>query len=429
MVDSVLIFLQSHSTLIVCIASVFAFLMAWGIGANDVSNAMGTSVGTKTLTVKQAIIIAIIFEFAGAYLAGGEVVSTIKDGIIDPEANIGQGDLILGMISATLSAGIWLILATYFSWPVSSTHSIIGALLGFGIINSGINSIQWSIFIGIVGSWIITPVIAGVISFILFMHIQKYIFCRFHPLRHAKKIAPYYVFITILIIAIVTIQKGLKHINIQITTEEGWLLSLAIAITVGIISKIFLKYKKFDKTKEAKKHYANVEKVFSILMLMTACAMAFAHGSNDVANAIGPLASVATVLSDNAEELIANSAMPSWVLPLGALGMVCGLATFGYKVMNTVGSGITSLTPSRGFAAQLATASTVVLASGTGLPISTSQTLVGAIMGVGLAKGIAAINLNVVRNIVASWVITLPAGAFFAIIFYCLFKWLVKIFS
>src|SRR5574344_717883 len=415
-------FLLAHSNIIIVVAAVFAFLMAWGIGANDVSNAMGTSVGTKTLTVKQAIIIAIIFEFAGAYFAGGEVVSTIKDNIIvsnymKPE------DLILGMTSSMLSAGIWLLLASYFSWPVSTTHSIIG-----GIVSCGIESIHWDMFGGIVGSWIITPIIAGIMAFFLFIHIQRYIFCRFHPLKHAKKIAPYYVFLTILIIAIVTIQKGLTHININLTTLEAWCASIVVAFLSAIFSGIFLKYKKFDKTLEAKKHYVNVEKVFSILMLLTACAMAFAHGSNDVANAIGPLASISTILENNGN-ILDNAQMPSWILPLGAIGMVFGLATFGYKVMSTVGSGITALTPSRGFAAQLATASTVVLASGTGLPISTTQTLVGAIMGVGLARGIAAINLTMVRNIVISWIVTVPAGAFFAIIIFYIFKAIIHICS
>ena len=414
-------FMLAHSGLFIGFAAVVAFLMAWGIGANDVSNAMGTSVGTKTLTVKQAIIIAIIFEFLGAYLAGGEVVSTIKDGILSPECPIDTPDLVLGMISAMLSAGLWLIVATLFSWPVSTTHSIIGALVGFGVVASGVNAIQWGVFGGIVGSWIITPAIAGVFAFFLFVHIQRFIFCKFHPLKHAKRIAPYYVFLTVLIISVVTLDKGLKHVNIELTASESWLLGLGISVIAGIIAKILFKMLHFDQTLEAKKHYANVEKLFSVLMLMTACAMAFAHGSNDVANAIGPLASVATILSSG--ELPEGSlSFPSWVLPLGAAGMVVGLATFGYKVMNTVGSGITALTPSRGFAAQLATAGTVVLASGTGLPISTTQTLVGAIMGVGLARGIAAINLNIVRNIVVSWVVTVPAGAFFAIIIYFILK-------
>ena len=415
-------FMLAHSGMFIGFAAVVAFLMAWGIGANDISNAMGTSVGTKTLTVRQAIVIAIIFEFLGAYLAGGEVVSTIKDGILSPECTIPAQDLVLGMISAMLSAGLWLIVATLFSWPVSTTHSIIGALVGFGVVASGIKAVQWDAFGGIVGSWVITPVIAGVFSFFLFVHIQRFIFCKFHPLKHAKRIAPYYVFLTVLIISVVTLDKGLKHVNIELTASESWLLGLGISICAGIVAKILFSFLHFDQTLEAKKHYANVEKLFSVLMLMTACAMAFAHGSNDVANAIGPLASVAAILSSNGEMPSGAVSFPSWVLLLGALGMVVGLATFGYKVMNTVGSGITALTPSRGFAAQLATAGTVVLASGTGLPISTTQTLVGAIMGVGLARGIAAINRNIVRNIVVSWVVTVPAGAFFAIIVYFIMK-------
>ena len=416
-------FLLAHSHVIITIAALFAFLMSWGIGANDVSNAMGTSVGTKTLTIKQAIILAIIFEFLGAYFAGGEVASTIKDDIITAD-NIPTDDLVIGMICSLLSAGMWLILASYFSWPVSTTHSIIGAIVGFGLVSCGFESINWSMISGIVGSWIITPVIAGIIAFLLFTHISRYIFCRFHPLKHAIIITPYYVFLTILTISIVTIQKGLKHVAINLNTLESWFVSIVIALLAAIIARIILRNKKFENTLEAKRHYVNVEKVFSILMILTACAMAFAHGSNDVANAIGPLASVSSILEHHGD-IAAQSKIPFWVLLLGALGMVTGLATFGYKVMSTVGSGITALTPSRGFAAQLATASTVVLASGTGLPISTTQTLVGAIMGVGLARGIAAINLTLVRNIVVSWVITVPVGAFFAIIFFYIAKFII----
>ncbi len=412
-------FLMAHGTAFFAIAATFAFIMSWGIGANDVSNAMGTSVGTKTLTVKQAILLAIIFEFAGAYFAGGEVVSTIKERIIDTNGftSAQNADLIIGMTSAMLSAGIWLVVASYFSWPVSTTHTIIGAIVGFGSVSFGVAHVKWGMLSGIVGSWIITPLIAGIIAFILFLHIQRFIFIRFHPLKHAKNIAPFYVFLTVLMISIVTIEKGLQHVGINLTTLEPWEVSASVAFLGGISSWIFLRFKKFEKTIAAKKHYVNVEKVFSILMLLTACAMAFAHGSNDVANAIGPLASIAETLKPD-EATNVNS----YVLLLGAVGMVIGLATFGYKVMSTVGSGITELTPSRGFAAQLATASTVVLASGTGLPISTTQTLVGAIMGVGLARGIAAINLTMVRNIVISWVVTVPAGAIFAIILFYLFK-------
>lgn len=425
--NELLSFILANGNIFIIIAAIFAFFMAWGIGANDVANAMGTSVGTKTITIKQAIIIAMIFEFCGAYFAGGEVVSTIQDGIISKDFPIPPADLVIGMISSLLAAGVWLIVASYFSWPVSTTHTIVGAIVGFGAVTCGMKAINWGMFSGIVGSWIITPLLAGIIAFLLFMHIQRYIFCRFHPLRHAKRIAPFYVFLTILVITVVTIQKGLKHVDIILTTSEGWMLSIIIAAICAVISWVILKYKKFEKTSEAKKHYGNVEKVFSILMLITACAMAFAHGSNDVANAIGPLACITNVIQSGGN-ISKEMGIAPWILPLGGIAMVIGLATFGYKVMSTLGSGITSLTPSRGFAAQLATASTVVLASGTGLPISTTQTLVGAIMGVGLARGIAAINLTMVRNIVISWVITLPVGAVLAIIFFITFKYILHLF-
>lgn len=251
--NDLLSFILANGNIFIIIAAIFAFFMAWGIGANDVANAMGTSVGTKTITIKQAIIIAMIFEFCGAYFAGGEVVSTIQDGIISKDFPIPPADLVIGMISSLLAAGVWLIVASYFSWPVSTTHTIVGAIVGFGAVTCGMEAINWGMFSGIVGSWIITPLLAGIIAFLLFMHIQRYIFCRFHPLRHAKRIAPFYVFLTILVITVVTIQKGLKHVDIILTTSEGWMLSIIIAAICAVISWVILKYKKFEKTSEAKR--------------------------------------------------------------------------------------------------------------------------------------------------------------------------------
>ncbi|MFC3914735.1 inorganic phosphate transporter [Pseudaeromonas sharmana] len=416
--------IANYGTTLVLIAAAFGFLMAWGIGANDVANAMGTSVGTRSLTIRQAIIIAMIFEFAGAYLAGGEVTSTIKDGIIDTVAFAGHPEwLILGMISALLAAGIWLVLASHYGWPVSTTHSIIGAIVGFAVVSVGAEAVQWGKFGGIVGSWIITPAISGLLAYGLFISVQKWIFNTQDPLQSARRVGPFYIFLTALVIAIVTLQKGLKHVGLHLSTAEGLLLSLVISLLIGTLGWVIIQRLRFNPEADLQMHYTNVEKVFAILMIVTACAMAFAHGSNDVANAIGPLSAVVSTVSQ-AGAVAAKSHIDWWVLPLGAVGIVLGLAIMGHKVMATVGSGITQLTPSRGFAAQLATASTVVIASGTGLPISTTQTLVGAIMGVGLARGIAAINLGVVRNIVVSWVITLPAGAALAIGIFYLLRWM-----
>jgi PiT family inorganic phosphate transporter len=416
--------LTQYGTQLVLIAAAFGFLMAWGIGANDVANAMGTSVGTKSLTIRQAIIIAMVFEFAGAYLAGGEVTATIKDGIIDSTAFSAQPEqLVLGMIAALLAAGLWLVLASFYGWPVSTTHSIIGAIVGFTLVSVGADAVQWGKFAGIVGSWIVTPALSGLLAYLLFISVQRFIFNRPHPLQSAKRVGPFYIFLTALVLCVVTLQKGLKHVGLQLDTVESLLISFLIALLAGVVGWFFIRRMHFNPQADIRMHYTNVEKVFGILMVVTACAMAFAHGSNDVANAIGPLSAVAATVN-NAGQIVAKSHLDWWVLPLGAVGIVLGLATMGKRVMATVGTGITHLTPSRGFAAQLATASTVVIASGTGLPISTTQTLVGAIMGVGLARGIAAINLGVVRNIVISWVITLPAGALLSIVIFWALEWL-----
>ncbi|KGQ33134.1 inorganic phosphate transporter [Gallibacterium anatis] len=412
--------LSNYSTLLVILTAVFGFLMAFGIGANDVSNAMGTSVGSKAITPRQAIVIAIIFEGAGAYLAGGEVAETIKDGIIDPTLFIHQPDiLVLGMMGSLLSAGFWLVLASRLGWPVSTTHTIIGAIVGFACVTIGSDAVEWSSLLGIFGSWIITPFIAGIIAYLIFVSTQKLIFDTDSPLLNAKQFAPFYMGLTIFIISLVTIKKGLKHIGLHLSNGETFLISLALCVIAIIACFIYLRSQSFEK--KASAGFGAVEKVFRILMLLTACSMAFAHGSNDVANAIGPLSAVVSII-DHGGVIAGKTTMAWWVLPLGALGIIAGLAVMGQRVMETIGTGITDLTPSRGFAAQFATATTVILASGTGLPISTTQTLVGAVLGVGFARGIAALNLTVIRNIISSWIITLPAGAVFSIIIFYILK-------
>ncbi|TMO48305.1 inorganic phosphate transporter [Pseudoalteromonas ruthenica] len=413
--------ISSYGTVLVLVAAAVGFFMAYGIGANDVANAMGTSVGSKALTIKQAIIIAMIFEFAGAYLAGGEVTSTIRKGIIDaaPFADIPEL-MVLGMISALFAAGSWLLIASFLGWPVSTTHSIIGAIIGFALVAVGSEAIQWTKVAGIVGSWVVTPALSGFIAYLIFMSAQKLIFDTNNPLDNAKRYVPIYMGLAGFVMSLVTIKKGLKHIGINLGTVEGYTLSVAIAVLIGIIGMLAIKRLKMDPKADKAMQFNNVEKVFAVLMVLTACCMAFAHGSNDVANAIGPLAAVVNIVESNGE-LAKKAVLAWWILPLGGLGIVMGLAILGKKVIKTIGEGITHLTPSRGFAAELAAASTVVIASGTGLPISTTQTLVGAVLGVGMARGIAALNMSVIRNIVVSWVITLPVGAALAIvIFYIL---------
>ncbi|WP_339338941.1 inorganic phosphate transporter [uncultured Oceanicoccus sp.] len=420
--------IAEHGHLLLIMACMFGFFMAWGVGANDVANAMGTSVGSRALTVKQAILIAMVFEFAGAYLAGGEVTSTIRKGILDPSL---VGDtpelLVYGMMAALLAAGTWLLIASMMGWPVSTTHSIVGALVGFAAVGISVDAVNWGKVSTIVASWVVSPVLAGTISFGLFMSVQKLILNTDKPFQNAKKYIPFYMFAVGFMIAMVTLLKGLKHLGIELDLGLGskFANALPVAAVIGVIvamiGKRLLNNVKEEFIPETGGRFDNVERVFAILMIFTACAMAFAHGSNDVANAVGPLAAIASVISSGGE-IASKSALPPWILLLGGGGIVLGLATYGFKVMTTIGKKITELTPSRGFAAELGAATTVVLASATGLPISTTHTLVGAVLGVGLARGIGALNLRVIGSIFMSWVITLPAGAGLAILFFFTFK-------
>ncbi len=406
---------------LIVLACIFGFFMAWGVGANDVANAMGTSVGSGALSIRQAIIIAAVFEFVGAYLAGGQVTETIRKGMIDADLLAGSPELLVfGMLASLLAAGIWLLVASRFGWPVSTTHTIVGAIVGFAAVGVGMEAVKWGKIGSIVASWVVSPVLAGVIAYWLFMTVQRLILDTDNPLKNAKRYVPVYIFLVGFIVALVTLVKGLKHVGLHLSTGQNYLLATLFGGVVMVIGVIAIGRLRFDPTADRAFHFANVEKVFGVLMLVTACAMAFAHGSNDVANAVGPLAAVVAVV--NSGTVAQASVMPSWILLLGGVGIIIGLMTYGHKVMATVGTGITELTPSRGFAATLAAAVTVVFASGTGLPISTTHTLVGGVLGVGLARGIAALDLTVVRTIFMSWIVTLPAGAVLAIVFFYLFQ-------
>ena len=415
--------IEEYGTILLALAILFGFFMAWGVGANDVANAMGTSVGAKAITIKQAIIIAMVFEFAGAYLAGGEVTSTIRKGIIDPELLGDEPELLVyGMMSALLAAGLWLFIATTYGWPVSTTHSIVGAIVGFAAVGISVDAVNWGKVGEIVSSWVVSPVMAGTMSFLLYMSVRRFIFDTNDPFKMAKRLVPVYIFMMGYVISMVTMVKGLKHIGLDLSFQEAMLYSVLAALGITMTGVVALM--RIRRVAESR-HYdlLNVEKVFGVLMIFTACAMAFAHGSNDVANAIGPLAAVNSIVSSGG--MVAQQAqMPHWLLLLGGGGIVAGLALYGYRVIRTIGTHITELTPSSGFAAELAAASTVVIASAYSLPVSTTHTLVGGVLGVGLARGIAAINLRVVGTIFVSWMVTLPAGAILAITFFYLFKFI-----
>lgn len=413
---------MEYGTIFLILACIFGLFMAWGIGANDVANAMGTSVGSGAITIKQAVLIAAIFEFAGAFLAGGQVTKTIRKGIIDAELLSATPELLIyGMLASLLAAGIWLLVASKFGWPVSTTHTIVGAIVGFAAVGIGTDAVHWGKVGTIVMSWVISPALAGAVSYWLFRSVQKFILNRDDPFESAKQVVPYYVLLTGFIIALVTMFKGLKHVGLELTPVQNYSVALTFGLVIMFISMASIRKLKIDPEADRDFHFANVERVFGVLMVVTACAMAFAHGSNDVANAIGPVAAIVGIVQSGGE-IAQKSILPVWVLILGGAGIVAGLLMYGRRVMATIGRNITELTPSRGFAATLAAATTVVFASGTGLPISTTHTLVGAVLGVGLARGIGALNLTVVRTIFLSWIVTLPAGALMSIFFFFTLK-------
>jgi len=414
--------IETYGFILMAMAVVFGLYMTWGIGANDVANAMGTSVGSGAITVMQAIIIAAIFEFAGAFIAGGHVTKTIRKGIIDPSSIVNSPEiLVYGMLAALLAAAIWLMVASSRGWPVSTTHSIVGALVGFAIAGIGMDAVNWGKIGQIAASWVVSPVLGGLIAFLLMISIRRLILNTENPFGNAKRWGPAYVFLVGFIVSLVTLFKGLKHLKLELTIGMSFVAATICGLIVAAIGWALIKKVQLDPGADRDFHFASVEKVFTPMMIFTACAMAFAHGSNDVANGIGPLAAVVSIIQSGGE-VAQKAELPLWILVLGGGGIVVGLATLGYKVMKTIGTKITELTPSRGFCATLAAAATVVLASRTGLPVSTTHIAVGAVIGVGLARGVGAIDLRVIGNIVVSWLVTLPVGAVLAMLFFFTFK-------
>ena len=411
-----------HGTAFLVLAVIFGLYMTWGIGANDVANAMGTSVGSGGITVKQAIIIAAIFEFAGAFIAGGNVTKTIRKGIINPDLIVGNPELLVfGMLAALLAAAVWLMIASYNGWPVSTTHSIVGGLVGFAVVGIAVDSVNWGKIAQIAASWVVSPLLGGLLGFLLMQSIQKLIMRTDEPFINARKWGPFYVFLVGWIVSLVTMFKGLKHLNLDLSPVQSLIAATLFGAAIATVGRSMINRVPVEQSADRELQFAAVEKVFIPMMVFTACAMAFAHGSNDVANGIGPLAAVVSLVRSGGE-VAQKAELPLWILLLGGFGIVVGLATMGYRVMQTIGSGITALTPSRGYCATLAAASTVVLASKTGLPVSTTHIAVGAVMGVGLTRGIGALDLRVIRDIVASWLITLPAGAVMAMLFFFALK-------
>jgi PiT family inorganic phosphate transporter len=414
--------IAAHGTVFIVLAIVFGLYMTWGIGANDVANAMGTSVGSRAVTIKQAILIAAIFEFTGAFIAGGNVTSTIRKGIVDPSGIADQPELLVfGMLAALLAAAVWLMIASWRGWPVSTTHSIVGALVGFALAGIGVDAVHWGKIGTIVASWVISPALGGFLAFMMMTSIRKFILNKEHPFESARKWGPVYVFLLGFVISLVTLFKGLKHLKLEFSAMESFVAAVVFGLVISFAGWLLMRRVSIDPEADREYHFASVEKLFAPMMIFSACSMAFAHGSNDVANGIGPLAAVVSVVQSGGE-ISQKSALPLWILLLGGGGIVIGLATLGYRVMRTIGTKITELTPTRGFSAELAAAATVVLASRTGLPVSTTHILVGAVIGVGLARGVGAIDLRVIGKIIISWVVTLPAGGVLAALFFFTMK-------
>ena len=455
---------------------VTGFYMAWNIGANDVANAMGTSVGSGALTLRKAILVAALLEFTGAFFFGSNVSQTMQSGIVNPDIFISQPrTLVYGMLAALASAGLWLQIASYFGWPVSTTHSIVGSIVGFGIVAGGIEAVYWQNVAQIVTTWIFSPILGGIISYYIFTLIRKKVLYTLDPYESALKITPIIVFFLVIILGSILIFDGLKHVQIDFPTYWKIVFIVVLALFCTLISYFIIRPalpkqpikinaefspEVVESLQKAKKHldrvtnktsgqlqysvkslsqevtnlsifladqrekishshgeYSKVENIFGYLQIVSACMMAFAHGANDVANAIGPLSAAVTVLTTGIVAL--EAPIPLWALALGGSGIVIGFACWGWRVMETIGKKITELTPSRGFAAEFGAATTIVLASKFGMPVSTTHTLVGAVLGVGLARGLGAVNLNTMRDIIISWIVTVPVGAILAIcIFY-----------
>ena len=409
---------MDHSVLFIMLAVVLCFLMTWGVGANDLANVMSTTMGSKAVTVKQAMLIAVVFEFAGAFFGGAGVTETMRDGIINTSQLVDQPlVLIEGMLGVLLACTIWMNLASYLGVPVSITNALVGSMVGFGSLVLGNDAIHWNQVSHIAIGWISSPLIAGITAYGLFISIQQSIFVKSDPLERAKLYVPIYLFLVGSILSFITVFKGFNHFDIHFNFKQNLAVMLLSSISITCIGMVFIKRIPEHANSRRRDRFIQVEKYFAVLMAMTACAMVFAHGSNDVALAVGPLSMIHSLVL-HADQPLDAIGYPAWIILLGCVGVISGLLMYGRKVIETVGSSITALTPSRAFAATLAAATTVVVATSIGIPVSATQTLVGAVLGVGLARGIGALNLIVIRNIFTSWILTLPAASLLTILSY-----------
>lgn len=395
--------------------------MAANIGANDLANAMGTSVGSGALTMRQAVLAAMVFDIAGAVLAGGHVTNTIRKGMIDPSLLAGSPDqLLLGMFAALLAAGVWVQVATHLGLPVSTTHSIVGAVVGFGVLAVGFGAVSWGKVGAVALSWVISPLAGGLIGSTVYYLIMKKIVSTDYPYKAAQKYAPWLLSVVFCVIILSVIFKGLKNLHLNLGIGKALLIALPVALALGFVGKVILSRLGHEGCRWIRgDEEEKVECVFGYLQIMTACYVAFAHGANDVANAVGPLAAIYAVVKTKTVAMQVE--VPIWMLAFGGASVSAGLLVFGGRVMQTIGKKITEITPVRGFSAEFGAATTILVCSRLGLPISTTHVLVGSVVGVGFMRGMGVLDLRVVRNIVSSWFITLPFTIVLSMGFYKLF--------
>ena len=400
------------------LAVLFCFMMTWGVGANDLANVMSTTMGSKAVTVRQAMLIAIIFEFAGAFLGGADVTHTMRDGIINTTQLFDQPlILIQGMLGVLLACTIWMNFASFIGVPVSITNALVGSMVGFGWLVLGSEAVHWNQVSHIAIGWVTSPVISGLTAYALFTSIQLLIFVKKDPLERAKIYIPFYLFLVGSILSFITVFKGLTHFHIHMNLQRSIAVTLTTSVLMTMIGMVVIRRIPEYTNMRRRDHFNQVEKYFAVLMAMTACAMVFAHGANDVSLTVAPLTIVHSLIM-HADQPLNHTGYPTWIVFLGCFGVLSGFLVYGRRVIETVGSSITALTPSRAFSATLAAATTVVVATSSGIPVSATQTLVGAVLGVGLARGIGALNLIVIRNIFMSWILTLPVASLLTILSY-----------
>jgi PiT family inorganic phosphate transporter len=400
---------MSADTIVLAAATLVGLYMAANIGANDLANAMGTSVGSGALTIRRAVIISIVANLLGAVLAGGHVTNTISKGMINPDLLAGAPDkLMLGMFAALLASGIWVHLATVFGMPVSTTHSIVGAVVGFGMLSVGIGAISWGKIITIAISWVVSPLSGAIIAGGIYYLIREKVLRADAPESVAQRWAPYLIGVVLLTIILSFIFKGLKNLHLDLGFGQALLIAIPCAAGGGLVGSAWLRaLLGRRKLKENIQHdFSPLQAFFAYLQVLTACYVAFAHGANDVANAIGPLAAIFSVVKTKSVAMQVEVSI--WMLAIGGIAVGGGLFAFGGRVMETVGGKITELTPVRGFCAQFGAATTILVCSRLGLPVSTTHVLVGAVVGVGFMRGMGFLDMRLLRNIGSSWVITLP---------------------